>query len=254
MKGRDLMDNSLEGKEVIIFGGAGKIGLPISMGLSKVGANVTIASRNATKLEIAKPKEEKINLKVLDLDATDEDAMRALFASGVKYNGCIFCSTIRPMTEFLNSDIEKWRLSVLHNSTSLYLSNLLAAEHMKSNKGGSIINVSSIYGIRAPDPNIYIGTEMGTEPDYPFLKGGMIALTNYMAVMYGKSGVRFNCIAPGGLEGDQPNIFKQRYRSKVPLDRMMQCSDLIGPVQFLLSDMSAYVTGCTIPIDGGFTL
>ena len=81
------------------------------------------------------------------------------------------CSTIRPMTEYLDSDISTWQKSVLINSTSLYLSNVLAANHMKDNGGGSIINISSIYGIRAPDQNLYKGTEMGTEPDYPFIKG-----------------------------------------------------------------------------------
>lgn len=242
----------LNGKRIVVFGGAGKLGFPISRGVAEEGALVTVASRNAkTKSSMLDTYK---NIVFTNIDASDENSMKELFNTKDRIHGCIFCTTIRPMTQFLESDVETWRRSVVENSTSLYLSNYLAAEHMKKFDGGSIINISSIYGIRAPDNSIYVGTNMGTEPDYPFIKGGTIMLTKYMAANYGKFGVRVNCIAPGGLEGDQPSSFKTKYTAKVPLGRMMFGEDLVGPAVFLLSNMSQYVTGVTIPVDGGFTL
>ena len=244
----------LTNKKIIVFGGTGKIGLPISTGLVLAGADVITASRNASKKLQTLDLQNNEKISAIDVDASDEKQMRNVFDGHQVFNGCIFCSTIRPMTQYLDSDISTWQTSVLTNSTSLYLSNLLAAKHMSKNGGGSIINVSSIYGLRAPDPALYEGTDMGTEPDYPFIKGGTIALTKYMATMYGHSNVRVNCIAPGGLEGNQPLSFKEKYVQKVPLGRMMQQSDLEGPAIFLMSEASNYLTGVTIPIDGGFTL
>lgn len=253
-RSKQLVSFSLKNKRIIVFGGAGKIGFPIATGLASAGANVIIASRNATKASQTLSYNDKLKIDFIDVDASDERAMREIFSGQNYYSGCVFCSTIRPMTEYLDSDISAWRESMLINSTSLYLSNVLAAEHMKNHDGGSILNISSVYGMRAPDPNLYEGTKMGTEPDYPFVKGGTIALTKYMAVNYGSSGVRFNCIAPGGLEGNQPTRFKEQYNRKVPLGRMMKADDLEGPSIFLMSDASKYLTGVTIPVDGGFTL
>lgn len=249
-----MMHFGLKRKRIIVFGGAGKIGLPISMGLAEAGAEVIIASRHASKTLEALNLEDKHTLDFIDVDASDEKSMRDVFDGSKNYDGCIFCSTIRPMTKYLESDIATWQKSVLINSTSLYLSNVLAANHMKAYGGGSIINISSIYGLRAPDRHLYQGTDMGTEPDYPFIKGGTIALTKYMAASYGSSNVRVNCIAPGGLEGDQPQPFKEKYIKKVPLGRMMRPTDLKGPSVFLMSDASSYLTGVTIPVDGGFTI
>lgn len=254
-KGNSKLRFSLSNKHIVVFGGVGKLGQAISTGLIAEGARVTVASRTAKLKEsdIKVPNGSRIDF--VNVDASQETEMRALFSEYKNINGCVFCTTIRPMTKFLDSSIDTWRQSVVENSTSLYLSNLLAAEQFKEKlDGGTILNISSVYGIRAPDPSIYHGTDMGTEPDYPFIKGGTIALTKYMAAMYGKYGVRVNCIAPGGLEGTQPKSFKDKYTRKVALGRMMQGEDLVGPAVFLMSDASSYVTGVTLPVDGGFTL
>ena len=126
---------------------------------------------------------------------------------------------------------------------------------MKKNGGGSVIIVSSIYGIRAPDQNLYTGTKMFTESDYPFLKGGSIIYSNYMASKLGKYNIRFNVIAPGGLDDHfAEKKFKKRYIKKVPLGRMLKEEDLKGIAVFLSSDESSYITGCTIKVDGGICL
>jgi NAD(P)-dependent dehydrogenase (short-subunit alcohol dehydrogenase family) len=118
---------------------------------------------------------------------------------------------------------------------------------------GSIINISSIYGVVSNDPSIYEGTSMVQPPTYNFVKAGMINFTRYLACYYGKQGVRANCISPGGYFNEQPQPFVDRYCQRVPLGRMAGPDDIQGAVVFLASDASAYVTGMNLMVDGGWT-
>ena len=124
---------------------------------------------------------------------------------------------------------------------------------MVKQKKGSIINISSIYGVVANDPSLYAGTDMKQPPDYTFVKGGMINFTRYLAAYYGRKGIRANCICPGGFLDNQPAPFLRRYEQRVPLGRMLNNDDLKGAVVFLASDASRYVTGATLMVDGGWT-
>jgi NAD(P)-dependent dehydrogenase (short-subunit alcohol dehydrogenase family) len=118
---------------------------------------------------------------------------------------------------------------------------------------GSIINISSIYGVVSNDPTICTGTDMVQPASYTFVKGGMINFTRYLACYYGKQGVRANCISPGGYFNDQPQAFVENYTRRVPLGRMMDHLDIQGAVVFLASDASSYVTGANLMVDGGWT-
>jgi NAD(P)-dependent dehydrogenase (short-subunit alcohol dehydrogenase family) len=124
---------------------------------------------------------------------------------------------------------------------------------MQRQGGGSIINIASIYGVVANEPGLYAGTAMVQPPTYNFVKAGMINFTRYLASYYGRSGIRSNCISPGGYLNDQPAAFVERYSARVPLGRMMGPGDLQGAVVFLASDASAYVTGANLLVDGGWT-
>jgi NAD(P)-dependent dehydrogenase (short-subunit alcohol dehydrogenase family) len=118
---------------------------------------------------------------------------------------------------------------------------------------GSIINISSIYGVVANDPSLYEGTDMKQPPDYTFVKAGMINFTRYLANYFGRQGVRANCICPGGYADDQPEPFVDQYTKRVPVGRMLENDDIKGAVVFLASDASEYVTGTSLMVDGGFT-
>ena len=124
---------------------------------------------------------------------------------------------------------------------------------MADQGSGSVINISSIYGVVANDPGLYEETEMKQPPDYTFVKGGMINFTRYLATYFGKQGVRANCICPGGYFNEQASPFLRRYEHRVPLGRMLDNEDLKGAVVFLASDASRYVTGATLMVDGGWT-
>jgi NAD(P)-dependent dehydrogenase (short-subunit alcohol dehydrogenase family) len=122
---------------------------------------------------------------------------------------------------------------------------------------GSIINIGSLYASVSPDARFY--EHLATDP--PFLKppaygaskAALVNLTRYLAAHWGHSGVRVNALSPGGVEGGQDADFKRKFTSRVPLGRMARPEDLRGPLVFLASDASAYVTGIELRVDGGFT-
>lgn len=122
---------------------------------------------------------------------------------------------------------------------------------------GSIVNIGSLYAGIAPDPSFY--DHLGTDP--PFLKppaygaskAGVVQLTRYFARLWGPSGVRVNTLSPGGVLGGQDPEFLAKYGARTPLRRMAETDDLRGPLLFLASDMSSYLTGHELRVDGGFT-
>jgi len=121
---------------------------------------------------------------------------------------------------------------------------------------GSIVNIGSLYGKVSPDQRFY--DHLALDP--PFLKpaaygmskAAVSALTRYLATLWGPDGVRVNTLSPGGVLGDQDPQFRRKFTARVPMRRMATEDDLSGPLLFLASDMSRYVTGCELFVDGGY--
>jgi NAD(P)-dependent dehydrogenase (short-subunit alcohol dehydrogenase family) len=124
---------------------------------------------------------------------------------------------------------------------------------MKEQKKGSIVNISSIYGVVGPDFGVYEGTEMTLPAAYSAIKGGIINFSRYLAAYLGPNGVRVNCISPGGIFDNQNPVFVENYNKKVPMKRMGLPIDISPAVTFLLSEEASYITGQNIAIDGGWT-
>ncbi len=123
---------------------------------------------------------------------------------------------------------------------------------------GSIVNISSIYGILSPDQSLYQyrrdrGESFYKPVGYSVTKSALINLTRYLAVYWGKSGVRVNTLTFAGVFAEQDPEFLEPYTKKVPLGRMAGPSDYDGPVVFLMSDAARYMTGANVVVDGGFT-
>jgi len=120
---------------------------------------------------------------------------------------------------------------------------------------GSIVNIGSLYASIAPIPALYDHLDPPfTKPAaYGASKAAVVNLTRYFARLWGPYGVRVNTISPGGIRGDQDGEFVRKYSGRLPLGRMAEPSDLVGPMLFLASDASAYVTGHELRVDGGFT-
>jgi NAD(P)-dependent dehydrogenase (short-subunit alcohol dehydrogenase family) len=140
---------------------------------------------------------------------------------------------------------------------------------MEQAGSGSIILVSSMYGLVGNDQRIYEGSNLaelyagadGGTPEriyshgaYNTAKGGLIALGRYLAAYWGHAGIRVNCISPGGIEHPGENeTFLARYSARVPLGRKAGLDEISAAVVFLASDAASYVTGHNLVVDGGWT-
>ena len=114
------------------------------------------------------------------------------------------------------------------------------------------MNVSSIYGILGPDLSLYADTPMGNPAAYAASKGGLIALTRWLATVCAPT-IRVNCVSAGGIERNQDPAFRSRYENRVPLGRMGSEEDVAGAVLFLSSQLARYITGQNLVVDGGFS-
>lgn len=142
------------------------------------------------------------------------------------------------------------------------LATQVIGEKMKINSSGSIVNISSMYALVSPDPDLYKGKSMFNPPAYSAAKAGFLAFTRYVASFYGEYGIRCNAILAGafphvGIESDSKvddQEFLDRLSSKAVLNRVGVIDDLLGPLIFLVSDASKFVTGHGLSVDGGWTI
>lgn len=150
---------------------------------------------------------------------------------------------------------ESWDLMMKVNLKGVFLCCQVFGGHMAEHGGGSIINISSIYGMLSPDQRLY---EYKDKPffkpaAYSVSKSGVLNLTRYLATYWAGKNVRVNTLTLAGVFNDQDKRFLKKYNYKVPLGRMANASDYNGPVLFLASEASAYMTGANLVIDGGFS-
>tara|TARA_B110000008_G_C16958536_1_gene559185 strand:+ start:864 stop:1643 length:780 start_codon:yes stop_codon:yes gene_type:complete len=250
---------SLKGGCALVIGGAGKVGFPMAEALAEAGARVYIASRSAENYQLAVDRLKSLGLDVIGIavDQSNESSVKQalkFISDGYKTPDILINSGCdRPMTKFYNDSIENWDKSMEVNSRGLFVTCRIFGNAMALQRKGSIINISSIYGMVAPDMGIYDGVNFETEPDYPFVKGGIIAYSKYLSSYYAKNNVRVNCISPGGVFNDQKEPFLSNYEKKTPLGRMANPNDMKGIALFLASEASSYITGSVIPVDGGWT-
>lgn len=153
--------------------------------------------------------------------------------------------------------LEDFRRTVDVNLAGTFNAIQVFGPGMRDAGGGAIVNLGSLYASVAPDPALY--DHLAGDP--PFLKppaysaskAAVVALTRYLARIWGPDGVRVNVLSPGGVAGGQDSEFTAKYCARVPLGRMAEPSDLAGPLVFLASDASGYMTGHDLRVDGGFT-
>ena len=142
--------------------------------------------------------------------------------------------------------------------TAYFLLARAVADHLRSRGApGSIINISSMYGVVASYPDAYKGLATNSPPNYHGLKGGLIQLTRHLAAYWAKDNIRVNCIAPGPFPTDKTQSrlpeFIERLDQKVPMGRMGRPEELKGLVVLLASEAGSYITGQNILVDGGWT-
>lgn len=162
--------------------------------------------------------------------------------------------------QFNNFPLDLWNDDIAVGLTGSLLCCQVFGEEMVKSKKGVIINISSDYGIIAPNQSIYRKDGLSEDEQkikpvsYSVVKHGIIGLSKYLAVYWAKSGVRVNTLCPASLENGQDPEFIHKISDLIPMGRMSKPDEYVGAVLFMLSDSSSYMTGSTIIIDGGRTI
>jgi NAD(P)-dependent dehydrogenase (short-subunit alcohol dehydrogenase family) len=153
--------------------------------------------------------------------------------------------------------IEQFRRMVDVNLLGTFQVTQVVGGRMAAGAGGSIINIGSLYASVSPDQRFYdhLAGDLPflKSPAYGASKAGVVNLTKYFATLWGPRRVRVNTLSPGGVLAGQDEKFRSKYSARVPLGRLAEQADLTGPLVFLASGASTYVTGHELRVDGGFT-
>jgi NAD(P)-dependent dehydrogenase (short-subunit alcohol dehydrogenase family) len=153
--------------------------------------------------------------------------------------------------------IEQFRKMIEVNLLGTFQVTQVFGGQMAARGNGSIINIGSLYASVSPDQRFYdhLAGELPflKSPAYGASKAAVVNMTKYFSTLWGRQGIRVNTLSPGGVLGGQDDQFRSKYGARVPLGRMAQADDLKGPLVFLASPASSYVTGHELRVDGGFT-
>jgi NAD(P)-dependent dehydrogenase (short-subunit alcohol dehydrogenase family) len=242
---------NLKNKICLVTGSNGYIGKIICEKLLKLGAKVIhtdikknkIKSKNSFffKADLTSKKEigilvEKINKKFKKIDILINNA------------GYVGTSSLKNDNKFsYNEEYVKLNL----NNTILLTESIIPS--LKRSKNGSIINICSIYSFLGYDYNLYKGTQMKSPLGYGVSKAGLMHYSKMLSTSLAPK-IRVNSISPGGIFRDQPISFVKKYLLKTPLNRMGNEKDVANAVIFFSSELSSYITGQNLVVDGGYSV
>ena len=257
--------SNLKGRQALITGAAGGLGQIFAETLAELGADLILVDLHGTDLDNLAKRVAKgwgISVKNIYCDLENQDQRSALIKQVTNSKGdlnilvnnaaLVGSSDLKGWNvPFEEQSIDTWRRATEINLTAVFdlCQGLLPL--MKNATGANIVNIASIYGSYGPDWSLYKDTEMGNPAAYAATKGGLIQFTRWLATTISPA-VRVNAISPGGVLRNQPKSFQNRYASKVPLARMASEQDFKGALAYLSSDLSAYVTGHILEVNGGW--
>ena len=269
---------SVENKICIVTGGLGQIGKNFVQELNERGAKVAVWGRTVNNERIAKTLGEKAlsdpNLRFYSVDITSKESMNAALddmeaawgdAPDVLVNNAGIDTQPSAPPEvsgpFENFPEEVFREVVDVNLVGTFLAcQAVGSRMIAANKGGSIINIGSIYGMLSPIQDIYAykkeltGVPFIKPVAYSAAKSGIYNLTRYLATYWGKKGIRVNTLTPAGVLRDtQDEIFQGNFCARMPMGRMSRENEYNGSLIFLASEASSFMTGSNLVVDGGWT-
>lgn len=259
---------NLENSSAIVTGGAGHIGLAICETLMELGANVSVLDLNKKACEERCMDLNNRNYNAIaipiSVDLSDEKQTRQSVLDSIKkmngldiliHSAAFVGTTDYPgwAVPFERQTVEAWDTAMRVNLTSAFTMVQVAKPYLEKSKGASIIFISSIYGLVGPDNRLYEGTDMVTPAAYAVSKGGLAQFARYLGAILAENKIRVNIITAGGVWREQAESFQRRYIERTPLRRMAYEEDIKGAVAYLASDLSSYVTGTNLVVDGGWT-
>jgi NAD(P)-dependent dehydrogenase (short-subunit alcohol dehydrogenase family) len=258
-----LMD--LKGRTALITGAAGGLGRVVAETLAELGADLILVDRPGSNLQ---QRTEQlgprwgVHVKDIFCDLEQSNQRQQLIAQvkamksglNILVNNAAFVGTSELKgwsVPFEQQSVDTWRRAVEVNLTAVFELTQGFSSDLSVARGGCIINIASIYGEYGPDWRLYEGTQMGNPAAYGASKGGLIQFTRWLSTTLAPA-VRANCISPGGISRGQSEAFVARYVERTPLGRMATEEDFRGAVAYLASDLSSYVTGQNLSVDGGW--
>lgn len=256
------MNNLLNNKNILVAGAGGLLGSQIVKGALGQGANVIAADINSeimqTLLMSLSIDTDTSSLKLLEMDITDENSVKDLFSKLENIDGAVNATYPRNSTygaHFFDVTLSSFNENLAMHLGSAFLFSQQCAAYFENKKTPfSLVNISSIYGVVAPDFSIYENTPMTMPIEYAAIKSGLLHINKYISKYINNSNFRINAVSPGGIFDSQPESFLNAYRDRTLGTGMLDASDMLGSILFLLSEQSKYIVGQNIIIDDGFSL
>lgn len=266
---RALFD--LKGRVAVVTGATGILGPHCCAALADHGASVVAVDQAEDAVaRLAHQLRERFAATAYGMvcDVADGEAVERLVAEVDKRVGPIDIlhnnaatkgeSLSRFCSDPTHYPLNTWNEVMAVNLTGAFQVAQAVGRRMAERGRGSIINMSSVYGVLGTDQRIYEmalyeGVSINTPPVYAASKAGLLGLTRYLASLWGHRGVRVNALSPGGVASGQNDQFQERYSARVPMGRMARVDEVVGALVFLAADASSYVTGQNIIVDGGMS-
>ena len=259
----------LKDKVIMLTGSAGRLGSNFAHVLSQAGADVILIDIEKSKnknLERELINNYDTNPTVFNVDISNQKAMKNLIKKiltkyskiDVLINNAHFVPRTHPKRDdsFEDYPLDLWNKTTQTNLQSLFLCCQEVGKVMLSQKNGVIVNVSSIYGIVGADQRIYGKSRLNSPAFYAATKGALVNFTRYLAAHWEGKNIRVNTLTLGGVFDEKlhkDKSFVKNYAKKTILGRMAQKNDYDGPLLFLSSDASSYMTGANLVVDGGWS-
>lgn len=255
---------NIKNKRILLIGASGVLGSEYTNFFFKNGVKLIISDLKSSKyLKIIKKFK---NVKYLFCDLQKEKELIKMIKKSAKfYNGLdgVIINAAATQESFVkkkknnfpsfeNYPLKLWEKSIKINLTAGFL---IARESMKylTKSKGSLIFISSTYGLVGPNHQIYKNEKFKSIPAYSASKAAVIGLARWLTTYYGKKSVRVNVLTPGGVYNNHSKNFTKKYSERTPLNRMANPKDMNGILAYLVSDEFAYATGQNFIIDGGYT-
>jgi 3-oxoacyl-[acyl-carrier protein] reductase len=246
---------NLKNKVAIVTGASRGIGLVIAKTLAERGANVVCASTKQERCdEVARNLKETYGVDCIGIqvDVSNFESAQALVKKTIEHFGtvhiCVNNAGITRDNLLLRMKLEEWNAVIDTNLSSVFNVTKAVVRPMLKNRGGRIINVSSVVGI--------IGN--AGQANYAAAKAGLLGFTKSIAKEFGGKGITCNAVAPGFIDTDMVESLPKEYIDniieEVPLKRLGKPEEIANLIAFLASDLSSYITGEVIAVDGGIQL
>jgi NAD(P)-dependent dehydrogenase (short-subunit alcohol dehydrogenase family) len=268
----------MTGQVVVVTGGAGFLGRRFAAAMAEMGAFPVLLDLKEEYLEEARSdlSDQGVACATYALDITSAGSVASVFDAikqdhkkiDVLVNSAAFAMKNLQeagegfFADFEEYDAELWRISLEVNLTGTFLVTQAAGRIMREQKRGAVVNIASDVAVISPDHRIYEpderfdyeGVNFNTPLAYSVSKAGILAFTRYLATYWAKHGIRVNSVSPAGVWRGHDSKFVEQLAFRIPLGRMAFPQELMGPVVFLASDASSFITGANLMVDGGRTI